>query len=112
VTEVMTVELMRRDHQDPFVQLLSVVMFAHRCKHSWGEEHAEFVSVEADRVGLTWEVISSEEVAPGQHTLLVVAVQSIVGLFEDLEKVVLVPELALVDGQLEPESYTVVSIRH
>jgi hypothetical protein len=66
-------------------------------------EHAEFVSVEADRVGLTSEAISLLEVAPDQHTLLVVAVQLIVGPFEDLEKVVPEPEPALVGEQLELE---------
>jgi hypothetical protein len=50
-------------------------------------------------------------VVPGPRTLLTVAVQSSLGLFEDLEKAVLVPEPELVDELPALESCTVVSTR-
>jgi len=116
VTEVMTVELLQKGHQDQLVQLVSAVMFVHHCTHLRKAEEVEFAAAMVARVGLMSKVVWVGQVAAAQDTLLVAAVRSISGLFEGPGKVVpvpvLVPELALVDGQLEPESYTAVSTRH
>jgi hypothetical protein len=108
----MTVERMLKGHQVQFVYLLNAVMFALPCTHSWEAECVGSVPVVADRVELMSEAVLFGEVAPGQHTPPVAAVRSIWGLFEDPEKAAPVPALALADGQLEPGSCTVVSIRH
>lgn len=108
----MTVELMQKDHQDRLVQLVSAVMFVHQCKHWRKAEEAEFALAMVARVGLTSKGVWLGQVAAVQHTLLAAAVRSIWGLFEDPGKAAPVPELALADGQLEPGSCTVVSIRH
>lgn len=112
MTEVMTVELLQKGLHDRLVQLVSAVMFVHHCTHLRKAEEVGFASAMVARVGLTSKVVQAGLVAAVQDTLLVAAVRSISGLFEDLGKVVPVPELALVDGQLEPESCTAVSIRH